>query len=411
MTTRRAMARVNVAAIERNCARLCVELKRGAQLCAVVKADGYGHGAVQSARAALAGGASWLAVAGAAEAQELRDAGLRAPGRHADALDPREVHMLVMGALSEVELKEALDADADVVVWNERQVEAVRAAGGGRVHVKLDTGMGRLGTRDPAQASRAVAAARAAEGVELAGLMTHFATADERDDDGFFAAQLGAFTAWARALKVEQPELIVHAANSAAVLREEGTHFDMARCGIAVYGMDPFGEDPATQGLESALELSSYVAEVKECRAGDSAGYGRRFVAERDTRLAVLPIGYGDGWRRGLSNNADVLIAGRRCPVVGTVSMDNLTVDLGPDADDQLIGEQAILIGAQGTERITSEEVGGRLGTINYEVTCGLTPRVPRSYHRDGKPLPDPAGASPGPETPSTAADRSIPQA
>jgi alanine racemase len=377
MTVRRAMARVNTAAIERNCARLRGELKGGAELCAVVKADGYGHGSVQSARAALAGGASWLAVAGAAEAKELRDAGLRG------------VRVLVMGALSETELKEALAADADVVVWSERQVEAVGAAGGGRVHVKLDSGMGRLGTRDPEQASRAVVAARAVEGVELAGVMTHFATADERDDDGFFAAQLGAFTEWARALKAEQPELIVHAANSAAVLREEGAHFDMARCGIAVYGMDPFGEDPAARELEPALELSSYVAEVKECRAGESAGYGRRFVAERDTRLAVLPIGYGDGWRRGLSNNDDVLIAARRYPVVGTVSMDNLTAELGPgssDAADRLIGEPAILIGAQGPERITAEEVAGRLGTINYEVTCGLTPRVPRMYHRDGEP-------------------------
>jgi alanine racemase len=372
MTARRATARVNTAAIERNCARLRGELKGGAELCAVVKADGYGHGAVQSAQAALAGGASWLAVAGAAEAKELREAGLR------------EVRVLVMGALSGVELQEALAADGDVVVWSERQVEAVSAAGGGRVHVKLDSGMGRLGTRDPAQASLAVAAARVTEGVELAGVMTHFATADDPDDDGFFAAQLGTFTEWARALKAEQPELIVHAANSAAVLREQGAHFDMARCGIAIYGMDPFGEDPASRGLEPALELSSYVAEVKECRAGESAGYGRRFVAERDTWLSVLPIGYGDGWRRGLSNNADVLIAGGRHPVVGTVSMDNLTVDLGPDGTDELLGEQAILIGAQGAEQITAEEVAERLGTINYEVTCGLTPRVPRSHHRDG---------------------------
>jgi alanine racemase len=385
MTERRAQARVNVAAIERNCARLRGELKGGAELCVVVKADGYGHGAVQSARAALAGGASWLAVAGAAEAKELREAGLR------------EVRVLVMGALSEVELDEALAADGDVVVWSERQVEAVRAAGGGRVHVKLDSGMGRLGTRDPAQASRAVAAARDAEEVRLVGLMTHFATADDLDDDGFFAAQLEAFTEWAQALKAEQPELILHAANSAAVLREQAAHFDMVRCGIAAYGMDPFAEDPADRGLEPALQLSSYVAEVKGYRAGESAGYGRRFVAECDTSLAVLPIGDGDGWRRGCSNNADVLIAGRRYPVVGTVSMDNLTADLGPDAADELLGEEAILIGgtaagggaqsAQSAERITAEEVARRLGTINYEVTCALTPRVPRLYRRDGEPL------------------------
>jgi alanine racemase len=338
----------------------------------VVKADGYGHGAVQSARAALAGGASWLAVAGAAEARELRAAGLR------------EMCVLVMGALSEVELEEALAADADVVVWSERQVQAVRAAGGGRVHVKFDTGMGRLGTRDPAEASLAVAVARDAENVQLVGLMTHFATADDLEDDGFFTAQLGAFTDWAGAVKAEQPDLILHAANSAAMLREEAAQLDMVRCGIAAYGMDPFGEDPMAQGLEPVLELSSYVAEVKRARARESAGYGRRFVAERDTWLAVLPIGYGDGWRRGCSNNADALIGGRRFPVVGTVSMDNLTVDLGPDAGGELLGQEAILIGSQGAERITAEEVAKRLGTINYEVTCALTPRAPRLYRRDG---------------------------
>jgi len=373
VTARRALARVNLAAIERNCARLHSELRGGVELCVVVKADGYGHGAVQSARAALAGGAGWLAVAGATEARELREGGLR------------EVPVLVMGALSGVELEEALAADGDVVVWSERQVQAVEAAGGGRVHVKLDSGMGRLGTRDPVQASRAVAAARDAGEVRLVGVMTHFATADDLDDGGFFATQLEAFTEWAQALKAEQPELIVHAANSAAVLRERQAHFDMVRCGIAAYGMDPFGEDPVARGLEPALRLSTYVAEVKSARAGESAGYGRRFVAERDTWLAVLPIGYGDGWRRGCSNNADVLIAGCRYPVVGTVSMDNLTVDLGPDVDGELLGEEAVLIGAQGPERITAEDVAGRLGTINYEITCALTPRVLRQYHRDGE--------------------------
>jgi alanine racemase len=382
MTARRAVARVNVAAIERNCARLRDELDDGAELCVVVKADGYGHGAVASARAALAGGASWLAVAAASEALELREAGLRDTGLCDRSL--RDARVLVMGALTDRELEQALGADADVVVWSERQVQAVRSAGGGRLHVKLDSGMGRLGTRDPAQASRTVAAARDADGVELVGLMTHFATADDPNDDGFFAMQLGRFTEWAMAVKAEQPELIVHAANSAAMLREAGAQLDMVRCGIAVYGMDPFGADPAARGLEPALELSSYVAEVKRCGAQESAGYGRRFVAERDTWLAVLPIGYGDGWRRGCSNNADVLIGGQRYPVVGTVSMDNITVDLGPDAGEKLLGEEAILIGGQGIERITAEEVAKRLGTINYEVTCALTPRVPRLDHRDG---------------------------
>jgi len=381
MSAHRARASVDVDAIERNCVRLRSELRAGVQLCAVVKADGYGHGAVDSARAAIAGGAGWLAVATAQEARELREAGLTAP------------RVLVMGALTGAELSEALAADADVVVWREQDVQAVAAAGGGRVHAKLDSGMGRLGTRDAEQASQVLAAAQATPGVEPVGAMTHFATADELHDGGFFAHQLDTFTRWARAMKAAQPQLLVHAANSAAVLRDRAAHFDMVRCGIAVYGMDPFGEDPSARALRPALELTSYVAEVKPCRAGESAGYGRRFVADRDTHLGVLPIGYGDGWRRALSNNAEVLVAGRRHPLVGTVSMDNITIELGADERARrLRGERATLIGVQGGERITAEDVARRLGTINYEVTCALTPRVPRVYHRGGARARQPTG-------------------
>jgi alanine racemase len=392
--TPRAEARVNLAAIERNCERLRAELGGAAELCAVVKADGYGHGAVPSARAALAGGAGWLAVVTAGEAYELRAAGLR------------DVRILVMGALTSEELARALAARAEVVVWSERQVREAAAAGGGRVHVKLDSGMGRLGTRDAELASRVLALASDTAGVEPVGLMTHFATADELDDDGFFAEQLERFARWARAEKAARPELIAHAANSAAVLRDARAHFDMVRCGIAVYGMDPFGEDPALRGLEPALELSSYVAEVKLCRPGESAGYGRRFVAQHETWLGVLPIGYGDGWRRGLSNNAEVLVAGGRRALVGTVSMDNMTIDLGAgrEAAERLRGRRAVLIGRDGEQRVTAEDLALRLGTINYEITCALTPRVPRVYHRDGLPEGEDApvagaaaGASGGP--------------
>jgi alanine racemase len=369
---RRALARVNLAAIERNCARLRSELADGCELCAVVKADGYGHGAVQSALAALAGGATRLAVAGAHEAVLLRAAGLH------------EVPVLVMGALSEIELGEALEAQAEVVIWSAAGLDGVMRAGGGRVHVKLDSGMGRLGTRDPDQASEVVQLAAAAEGVELVGAMTHFATADDRAD-GFFERQLEIFDRWAREVKAEHGNVIVHAANSAAVLRDQRAHFDMVRCGIAIYGMDPFGEDPSAAGLEPALELLSYVAEVKRCAPGQSAGYGRRFIAHADTHLGVLPIGYGDGWRRGLSGEADVLVHGTRRPLVGTVSMDNLTIDLGDDPDaPSLCGSDAVLLGAQGGQRILAEEVARRLHTINYEVSCALTARVPRFFHRDG---------------------------
>jgi alanine racemase len=163
------------------------------------------------------------------------------------------------------------------------------------------------------------------------------------------------------------------------VYRDPAAHFDMARCGIAVYGLDPFHDDPVERGLDPALVLESYVADIKPAPAGNSVGYGRSWKAERDTLIGVLPIGYGDGYRRGLSNNSDVIVRGRRYPVVGTISMDNITVDLGTDADVQQ-GDVATLIGAQGAERVLAEELARRLDTINYEITCGITSRVPRIY-------------------------------
>jgi alanine racemase len=349
----RALARVDVGAIERNCARLAAAVAP-ARLCAVVKADGYGHGAVAAARAALAGGASSLAVATAEEASSLRAAGL-------------DASLLVMGALSADELAVALAARAEIVAWREDFVAALPADA--RVHVKLDTGMGRLGTRDPDEASRVVAVL----GNRCAGLMTHFATADE-DDQSFVDAQVARFGEWI----ARHPDVPVHAANSAAALRRPDARFDMVRCGIAIYGMDPFHHDPADHDLEPALELVSYVAEVKRCAPGESAGYGRRFIAERETWLGTIPVGYGDGVRRGLTNNASVLVGGRRVPLVGTVSMDNITVDLGSEPVER--GAAAVLIGARGGERILAEDLARALGTINYEITCGISARVPRAH-------------------------------
>jgi alanine racemase len=344
----RAVARIDLGAIERNCARL------PKPLCAVVKANAYGHGMAPVAEAALRGGAEWLAVATANEAAELRAAGIGA-------------RLLVMGALTAGELRTAIEADADVVAWTEEVADAAP-----RVHVKLDTGMSRLGTKDRELALRLATRPNAV------GLMTHFATADDRGDD-LFSAQLAAFREFVT--EVARDGLIVHAANSAAALRDPESHFDMVRCGIAVYGLDPFGQDPGAHGLEPALSLHSWVASVRRLEPGESVGYGRRWRAEEPTWLATVPIGYGDGWRRGLTNNADVLIGGRRHPLVGAVSMDNVTVALGRDTDVEL-GDEVVLIGRQGGERIVAEEVARRLDTINYEVTTGLLPRVRREHVR-----------------------------
>jgi len=364
----RAVARIDAGAVERNCARLKDELRHGAELCAVVKADGYGHGADRCAEAALRGGATRLAVATGTEAAQI---GRRFP----------RVPLLTMGALTPEDLDAALAAGSEVAVWRDgfRRLASARGRARGRpvrVHVKHDSGMGRLGDPDPKEVLALARACAEDPQLELVGVWTHFATADEPDSP-FFDEQLARFAAVVAAVKGEFPGVLAHAANSAAVFRDPASHFDMARCGVAVYGLDPFQGDPAERGLTPALSLRSYVADVKRFAAGKSAGYGRTWRAAAGTFVGVLPLGYGDGVRRGLSNNADVLIGGHRHPLVGTVSMDNVTVDLGPGTEIEP-GDEAVLIGTQGEESILAEELARRLGTINYEITCGISARVPR---------------------------------
>jgi alanine racemase len=365
----RATAVVDLGAIERNCTRI-VEGLGDAELCAVVKADGYGHGAVESASAALAGGAGWLAAATAEEAVELR-----AELPHA--------RLFVMGALSAPELDTALGVDADVAVWRAGFLDLIRdrarlLGARPRLHVKYDSGMGRLGERDERTVAELVDQVASAEEVELTGFWTHFATADE-PGSAFFAEQLGRYSRLADEVSSRHPGVIRHAANSAATLIEPASHFDMVRCGVAIYGLDPFQEAPGPRRLQPAMSLYSCVADVKRFETGASAGYGQHWRATEPTWVGVLPIGYGDGVRRALSNNADVLVGGRRHPLVGTVSMDNITIDLGSETEVQP-GDPAVLIGHQGSETILCEEVAMRLATINYEVTCGISARVPRRY-------------------------------
>jgi len=347
----RALATVDLAAVRHNVRRLVKALRRPAVLCAVVKANGYGHGAVPAARAALEGGATWLGVATAAEAEELRDEGIDAP-------------VLVFGPLTGDELRRAALAQAEVVVWSEAFLrEALRV--GARVHVKFDSGMGRLGVDAAAAAS------------SLVGLMSHFATADEADD-AFFRGQLERFAALAAELRRQHPGLLCHIANSAAALRSPDSHFDLVRTGIAVYGLSPFHDDPATYDLRPALRLTSYLAGVRDVVAGDSVGYGRTFVAERPARVGIVPIGYGDGVARALSNRGDVLVCGRRCRIGGTISMDQLTVLL-PDNVGRP-GDEVVFIGESGDERILAEDMARLLGTISNEIACDVGSRVLRRY-------------------------------
>jgi alanine racemase len=252
------------------------------------------------------------------------------------------------------------------------------------VHVKLDVGMGRLGIRDADELLALAEQIHGAPELELVGAMTHLPCADE--DAERTREEVARFRAFGERLRALKPDAVLHAANSAATLAVPESRLDMVRCGVAIYGLDPFGVDPDAHGLVPALELRSYVGALKPLAPGDSVGYGARFVARESTWIATLPIGYGDGWRRAFSDNAEVLIGGRRHPLVGRVSMDNITVDVGPDPAGIAEGDEAVLLGRDGGERITAEELAQRIETINYEITTALTARPTRAYQRDGAP-------------------------
>jgi alanine racemase len=365
----RALATVDLECVRHNVGTLRQRLTTGCNLMAVVKADGYGHGAAPVAGASLEAGATALGVATVTEAAELRQAGFDCP-------------LVVLGPLTGAEISEAIRADAEVLIWTLpflKTLMRVSHAEGARLrcHIKIDTGMRRLGLY-PRHLVEFLDEAEPAPEVELAGVMTHFATADE-DDDDFFHFQLHAFEDVVQTVLTTGLTPVFHAANSAATLRFPASHFNLVRCGIAIYGLSPFQGDAAADGLRPALALTSYLADVKELAEGDSVGYGRSWTAPRRTSVGIIPIGYGDGFSRRLSNRGRVLVGGKSFPVVGRVSMDQITVDLGPKPVARA-GDEAVLIGTQGAETITAEEMAGELDTINYEVTCNLSSRVERRF-------------------------------
>lgn len=365
----RAVAHVNLAAISRNIKRAQKSLADGVAICAVVKGDAYGHGAAPVAATAVTAGATRLAVSTAREAADLRRAGITEP-------------ILVMGPLSATELQLAVHCGAEVVAWTDAFVDQLASSGALTVHLHIDVGMGTLGLRDVDQALGLAQRIRATSGLSLAGVMTQLPTANDPGDPSFDDG-LRSFARVVDALRGVQPGLIAHAGNSPALLRSSSAQFDMVRLGDILYGFDPFGLDPALRGLEPALSLSSYVASTRALQPGAAAGYGGRFVASRATRIGVVPFGYGDGFRRS-TRGGWVLIGGKRFGVVGTVAMDSVIVDLDGDAS-VAVGDRVVLIGSQGDQRITAEELARAMDAVNAELTCGLTQRVPRVYHRDGE--------------------------
>ena len=337
--------------------RVLAALIAPADLCAVVKADGYGHGDVPVAEAAVEAGAQWLAVALVEEGVRLREAGVEAP----------------ILLLSEPPLSDAPDVarwGLTPTVYRAEFVEALRAAGTDRVQVKVDTGMHRVGVA-PAALPALLESCRAA-GITVDAIWTHFAVSEEVDD--FTDAQIAAFDEAIDGLDAP----MTHLANTAGGILYPAARRDMVRIGIGIYGIHPGPSTRSRVTLKPAMRIVSRVGYVQRLAAGERPSYGRRRALDEEATVVTVPIGYADGLPRGLSDQGRVLIGGRRHPLAGTVTMDQIVVDVGDMAVQ--VGDEVVLIGHQGDEEITADEWADRLGTIAYEVVCQIGPRLPRRY-------------------------------
>lgn len=361
---------VDLDAIAHNVHTLRAFIGPSVELFAVVKANAYGHGLVPVAQTVLKHGVSRLAVGRLSEGLQLREAGISAP-------------VLALYYLMPDELRIAVERDLVPTVGEMESALVVSALGVARqkpvpVHVKIDTGMGRYGVM-PGQAVSFFNQIATLPGLVVEGIFTHFATAEERDKT-FVREQFQIFQdVLAELSAAGHPIPLLHAANSAAALDLPETHLDAVRSGLALYGMYPSNEVSHALSLRPALALKSHVASVRQLPAGASISYGRSYITPRPMTVALVPIGYGDGYHRLLSNRGAVLVNGCRAPMVGRVCMDQVVVDVsgcGPVA----LNDEVVLIGQQGDERITVEEIAGWAETINYEITTALLARLPRFF-------------------------------
>ncbi|MGI9033669.1 MAG: alanine racemase [Acidimicrobiales bacterium] len=368
---RPAWAQIDLGAVRHNAAALGA-LAAPARLCAVVKAGGYGHGIVPVSQAALEGGAIWLAVAMVEEGADLREAGIEAP-------------VLLLSEPPHASMADVVELGLTPTLYTQAGVEAAAKAVAHKgapplaVHIKVDTGMHRVGAA-PADAFAVALAVAERPELRLGGLWTHFAKADEPGDP-FTAHQHAAFLRLVDDLAAAglRPPLL-HACNSAAAIAHPDARHDLVRCGITMYGVNP---GPAIDGLVAlrpALSLRAQVSYVKEVTAGEGVSYGLRRRFDRRTVVATVPLGYADGvpWRLGVAGG-EVLIGGQRRAIAGSVTMDQITVDCGDDASI-VAGDEVVLLGRQGDESVGAWEWASRAGTIAYEILCGIGPRVPKHY-------------------------------
>jgi alanine racemase len=357
---------VDLEAIRNNVNRLC-EIT-GKQVMAVVKANGYGHGLVPVAQAAVEAGATWCGVARLEEALVLRQAGL-------------VCGILVLGYTPPARIREAIANRISVTVYDEDiGSQYARMAQSSidclSVHVKVETGMGRLGI-DASQAPSFIHWLNTQARLRVEGIFTHFARADELDESPTIQ-QIEIFQQMLESWrKINGAKPLIHASNSAAALNFPQASYDMLRIGNALFGLDPSPETPLPQGFKPALTWKAHLVSIKQLPPGHGVSYGSIYTTQSHERIGVIPVGYADGYRR--VNNQQVLVCGQRVPVVGRVCMDQcmLQLDHVPDAS---IGDEVVLLGSQGSDRIRAEELAKRWGTNNYEVVCGLADRLPRLY-------------------------------
>ena len=328
----------------------------------MVKSNGYGHGIAIAARAALDGGATWLGVYTPDEALGLRAAGFDAP-------------ILVVGWSPPSTLDALVAGGVDISVLDADGIRAVTAAAAGRrprVHLKIDTGLHRLGALPESLDALVVALRDAGDRVEVAGIFTHFA--DAADDPAFTITQHTRFLEAVEVLRPVAPEAMLHTSGSAAILAHPAMHHDLVRAGIAFYGYPPV---PGPGALRPAMNVFCRVAQVRTVAQGESVGYGRTWRAPAARRIATAALGYGQGLPRALSNRGHLGIRGHRCPIVGIVSMDQVGVDVS-DVDGVAAGDVAMFIGERDGIRIGADEVGGQCGTLPHEILCGIAEGIPR---------------------------------
>ncbi len=357
--------------------RTVVEHSRPAGVMAVVKANGYGHGAVQVAKVALENGVKWLGVGLVEEAQELRRAGIAAPIHIMSMPPPEQAEAVVRGGfscgVSDLEVAEAL------------ALAGRRYGRVAKVQVKVDTGMGRLGIL-PQDVLAFVEKLRRLPNLDLIGIYTHFSSADEQDKT-YTIAQYKTFKRVLENLHEHGIDFSwVHAANSAAILDTPEFGENLVRPGIILYGLYPSEEVHRELKLRPVLSLKARLIFVKKISAGSYVSYGRSFRANEAMTIAGVPLGYADGWSRLLSAKAEVLLAGRRVPIVGRICMDQFMIEVPPDVE-AMLGDEVVLIGRQGDEYISAEEVATHMGTVNYEIICNIGPRIPRVYIKNGRAI------------------------